>query len=560
LQILVLGGLGEVGMNCLALEQGGQALVIDCGVTFDDRGLGIDVVHPELGALEDYRVVGLFVTHGHEDHIGAIPYFLRRFDVPVYGPAYALSLLRERAAEHEVLAHADLRSVKPRAVERVGPFEVEPVRVTHSTADATALAVRTEAGLVVHTGDFKFDDAPPDGEVFDVERFEELGREGVDLLFSDSTNIDASGPTGSEEGVGEALEAIVAGAEQAVVVAVFASNVHRLRMLGEIARRHGRKIVPLGRSVSTHARVAQSTTRSTGEHAGRPYLEWPADLVWPPERARELAKRQILAVATGSQGEKMAALARLARGDHPSFDLGAGDVVVLSSRVIPGNEPEVMQVMNGLLRREVDVRSWHSNRAVHVSGHAHRQEQRRMLELVRPRAFVPVHGTLHHLLRHAELAREVGVDKVTVLENGDLATLDGGGVRKTGRLAAGRVHVAAGRALPPKVIAERAAIASLGVVHVSVAIDAEGRIAGEVGIATRGVVDPDEKSEAACARAREEVRRAFDELIALGGPIEDARVHETVRLAARRAFARDLGFKPVTTASLVRVGEARSTR
>ncbi len=425
MRIIVLGGLGEVGMNCLALEQGGEALVIDCGVTFDDRGLGIDVVHPDFGALEDYRVAGIFVTHGHEDHIGAIPYFLRRFDVPVFGPAYALRLVRERAQEHEVLSHADLRCVKPRESERVGSFEVEPIRVTHSIADATALAIRTDAGLVVHTGDFKFDDAPPDGETFDVARFEELGGEGVDLLFSDSTNIDAVGPTGSEEGVGSALDAIVAGAEQAVVVAMFASNVHRLRMLGEIARRYGRKIVPLGRSVSTHARVAQATARSTGEQAGRPYLEWPSDLVWPAERARELPrKRAILAVATGSQGERAAALSRLARGDHSALDLTAGDVVVLSSRVIPGNEPEVVRVMNDLLRRGVELRSWWSNRAVHVSGHAHRQEQRRMIELVQPRAFVPVHGTLHHLLRHAELARELGVPSVTVLENGDVATLD----------------------------------------------------------------------------------------------------------------------------------------
>jgi len=555
LRIIVLGGLGEVGMNCLALEQGGEALVIDCGVTFDDRGLGIDVVHPDFGPLEDYRIAGLFVTHGHEDHIGAIPYFLRRFDAPVFGPAYALSLLRERAAEHEVLAHADLHCVKPREVCRVGragAFEVEPIRVTHSIADATALAIRTEAGLVVHTGDFKFDDAPPDGEVFDVERFGELGREGVDLLFSDSTNIDAVGPTGSEEGVGEALEAIVAGAEQAVVVAVFASNVHRLRMLGDIARRHDRKIVPLGRSVSTHARVARATARSTGEHAGRPYLDWPVELVWPAERARELPKRQILAVATGSQGEKMAALARLSRGDHSALDLAKGDVVVLSSRVIPGNEPEVMQVMNGLLRREVDVRSWHSNRAVHVSGHAHRQEQRRMLELVMPRAFVPVHGTLHHLRRHAELAREVGVSAVTVLENGDVATLEADGVRKTARVPSGRVYVAAGRVLPAKVIAERAALASLGAVHVAVALDPQGRLAGDVAVTTRGVVDPDGDG-ALVEAARKEARSAFEALLALGEPLDDARIAETMRLAVRRTLAKALGFKPVTTASLVRV-------
>jgi ribonuclease J len=553
LRILVLGGLGEVGMNCLALEQGGEVLVIDCGVTFDGRGLGIDVIHPDFSALEDYRVAGLFVTHGHEDHIGAIPYFLRRFDVPVYGPAYALSLVRERAAEHEVLDHVDLRSVKPREPERVGSFEVEPIRVTHSIADATALAIRTDAGLVVHTGDFKFDETPPDGETFDVPRFEELAREGVDLLFSDSTNIDAAGPTGGEEGVGSALEAIVAGAEQAVVVAMFASNVHRLKMLGDIARRHGRKIVALGRSVSTHARVARATARSTGDHAGRPYLEWPVDLVWPAERARELPKRSILAVATGSQGEKAAALARLARGDHSALDLGPGDVVIMSSRTIPGNEPEVVRVMNDLLRRGVELRSGGSNRAIHVSGHAHRQEQRRMIELVKPRAFVPVHGTLHHLLRHAELARELGVPHVTVLENGDVATLGEQGVQKTGRAPAGRVHVMAGRPLPPQVIAERAALASQGAVHVAVPVDAQGKLAGEIAVATRGVIDETADGDLLEA-ARKHAHAALAELLELGPwPLADERISETARLAVRRTLAKTLGFKPVTTASLVRV-------
>jgi ribonuclease J len=553
LRILVLGGLGEVGMNCLALEQGGEVLVIDCGVTFDDRGLGIDVVHPEFEALDDYRVAGLFVTHGHEDHIGAIPYFLRRFDVPVYGPAYALSLVRERAAEHEILQHVDLRCVKPRTAERVGSFEVEPIRVTHSIADATALAIRTDDGLVVHTGDFKFDDAPPDGETFDIPRFEQLAREGVGLLFSDSTNIDASGPTGGEEGVGSALDEIVGSAQQAVVVAMFASNVHRLKMLGEIARRHSRRIVPLGRSVSTHARVARATNRSTGEQAGRPYLEWPLDLVVPPERARELPKRSILAVATGSQGERTAALARLARGEHSALDLGEGDVVVMSSRVIPGNEPGVVRVMNDLLRRGVELRTWWSNRAVHVSGHAHRQEQRRMLEMVQPQAFVPVHGTLHHLLRHAELAREIGVPEVTVLENGDIAAFDGTAVRKEGRVRAGRVHVIGGRVLPHQVIAERTALASLGSVHVAVPLDQQGKLAGDISVATRGVIDESADGDLLVA-ARRDAHAALQELLAAGkDPPDEAIISETVRLAVRRVLAKTLGFKPVTIASLVRV-------
>src|ERR1700690_41718 len=439
-RFFALGGLGEIGMNCLAIEQRGEVLLVDCGVTFDDRRLGIDVVHADFSALEPYRIAGLFVTHGHEDHIGAIPYFLRRFDVPVYGPRYALGLVRERAAEHEILDHVALREVAPRERVRVGSFEVEPIRVTHSIADAPALAIRTDAGLVIHTGDFKFDETPPDGEAFDVARFEELAREGVRLLLSDSTNIDARGPTGSEEGVARAIDDIVGGSEQAVVVAMFASNVHRLRILGDIARRHGRKLVALGRSVSTHARVARSVVRSTGEHAGAPYLEWPSDLVWPGDRARELPRSALLGVATGTQGEEAAALARLARGEHPAFELAIGDVVVMSSRGIPGNEAAVVRVMGDLLRRGVELRTWWSDRGVHVSGHAHRDEQRRMIELVRPRAFVPLHGTLHHLFRHAALARELGVAGVCVLENGDVGELAASGIRKSGRVNAGRVH------------------------------------------------------------------------------------------------------------------------
>jgi ribonuclease J len=541
-------------MNCLVLEQGGQALLVDCGVTFDGRGLGIDVVHPDFTALEKLHVAGLFVTHGHEDHIGAIPYLLRRFDMPVFGPRYALGLVRERAAEHEILDHVDLREVTPRQRVRVGSFEVEPIRVTHSIADATALAIRTRAGLVVHTGDFKFDESPPDGEAFDVARFEELSSEGVRLLFSDSTNIDARGPTGSEKGVGDALEAIVAGAPQAVVVGMFASNVHRLRMLGDIARRHGRKLVMLGRSVRTHSHVGRATKRATGEHTGDPYIEWPSDLVWPADRARELPRSGILGIATGTQGEEAAALARLGRGEHPSLDLAPGDVVVLSSRVIPGNEGSAMRVMGDLLRRGVTLESWWSDRRVHVSGHAHREEQMRMIELVRPRAFVPVHGTLHHLGRHAELARELGVGDVTVLENGDMAELGPEGpVVKKGRVHAGRVHVFAKRALPPSVLQDRVALAAHGAAHLVVTVDAHGRLTDDVALTTRGVLD--ETAEAhVLASARNEATAAVEGLAdgAPGGRPEEAAIAEAARMAVRRAFGRTLGFKPVTTVTVLR--------
>ena len=555
MRILPLGGLGEIGMNCLALEQRGEVLVIDCGVTFDDRGLGIDVVHPDFAALEPYRVAGIFITHGHEDHIGAVPYLLRRFDAPVFGPPYALALVRERAKEHEILDHVALHEVTPRTRVRVGSFDVEPIRVTHSIADATALAVRTDAGLVIHTGDFKFDETPPDGETFDIERFEELAGEGVSLLMSDSTNIDARGPTGSERGVGDALEEVVAQAEYAVVVGVFASNVHRLRMLGEIARRHGRKLIALGRSVSTHARVARSIRRSTGEHAGDPYLDWPGDLVWPADRARELPRRAILGVATGTQGEEAAALARLARGEHHAFNLSMGDVIVMSSRVIPGNEPQVMRVMADFLRRGITLRTWWSDRTVHVSGHAHRDEQRRMIEMVRPRSFVPLHGTLHHLLRHAELARELGVPQVIVLENGDIGRLDGTGLTKEAeRIHSGRVHVFSQRAIPPNVLHERMALASHGTAHVVVAVDGNGRLAGDVVLDTRGVLDPVMDAHL-LAVARNEAGAAVDEL-ANGSRtqvLDEPAIAEAASRAIRRALGRVLGFKPITTATVLRV-------
>ena len=535
-------------MNCLALEQRGEVLLIDCGVTFDHRGFGVDVVHPDFEALLDYRLAGLFVTHGHEDHIGAIPYLLRRFDLPIYGPGYALNLVRERAAEHEILDHVHLHCVAPRTPVRVGSFSVEPIRVTHSIADATALAIRTDAGLVVHTGDFKFDATPPDGEPFDVARFEELAREGVDLLLSDSTNIDAAGPTGSEEGVGRALDSIVGSAQGAVVAAVFASNVHRLRLLGEIARRHGRKIVMLGRSVATHSRVARATLRATGPDAGRPYLEWPSDLVWPAERARELLPRQVLAVATGSQGEATAALSRLARGEHPALEVRDGDVVILSSRVIPGNESEVLAVVADLLRRGVELRSWWSDRGVHVSGHAHREDQRRMIGLARPRAFVPLHGTLHHLTRHAALARELGVPEVAVLENGQIAELSDGRLQRTGRARTGRVHTFAGRSIPRRVLEERAVLASRGIVHVAVPVDAAGRVAGRISIQWTGVIDETLDAQVAVDARKE----TLDAIQGWPGGDDDG-LAEAVRTAVRRAVGKALGWKPVAKVALVEV-------
>lgn len=528
-------------MNCMAIEQGGDVILVDCGVTFDDRGLGIDVVHPDFAPLERFgeRLLGVVVTHGHEDHIGALPYLLRRHDVPIWAPPYAIGLIRERLEEHEVLEHARLTATKPRQRFEVGPFAIEPIRVTHSIADATALAIETSEGTILHSGDFKIDHAPPDGETFDADRLRELGDQGVTLLMSDSTNVDAEGPTGNEVDVGAVIETLVEGATGAVVVAMFASNVHRLRILGDIARRFGRKIVLLGRGVGTHARVA----RRVG------YLPWPDDLVWPDNAVRELPRSKILAIATGSQGEANAALARLARGEHPMLEVGPGDRVILSARTIPGNEPEVFAILGQLIRRGCDVRTRLTDRGIHVSGHAHRPEQRRMIELVRPRCFVPVHGTIHHLTRHGELARETGVPEVCVIENGRIAEITRDKVALGDSVATGRVHVWEGHAIPPSVIREREVLAEEGFASCSLTVDRAGSI-NDLQLLTRGVVDENAHPEAVDA-ARDAVRVAIAGLDTLALS-DDARVAEEARLAVRRAFAKSRGKKPMTVVHLRR--------
>ncbi|MBX3231160.1 MAG: ribonuclease J [Labilithrix sp.] len=538
LRVLPLGGLGEVGMNCMALEQRGQALVVDCGVTFDDRGLGVDVVHPDFAPLDRLgaALTGVVVTHGHEDHIGALPYLLKRHDVPVYGPPYALGLVRERLAEHEVLEHARLIETAPGRAFDVGSFNVEPIRVTHSIADATALAIRTDVGTVIHTGDFKLDPTPPDGEHFDAARFAALGDEGVTLLMSDSTNVDVEGDTGSETDVGHALERLARSAPGAVVVAMFASNVHRLRLLGEIAASTGRKIALLGRGVGTHARVA----RSTG------YLPWPDDIVLREELVRERPRREILAIATGTQGEERAALARLARGDHPVFEVAPGDRVIMSARTIPGNEPEVYAILGQLIRRGVEVITPRLDRGVHVSGHAHRPDQRKMIELVRPRCFVPVHGTIHHLSRHAELAREMGVPSVAVAENGRVVEVTAERVMLGETIGAGRVYEWAGREVAPSVLKIRGWLAEAGVAFCVVTFDRDGAV--DVLLEMRGVMD-DEAAPADHAAALEEVKTSLAN--AFEHATDDERA-EVVRQAVRRVLKQRRGIKPMTIVKVVR--------
>ena len=543
LRLVSLGGWGEIGMNCLVLEQDEGAIVVDCGVTFPSTDLGIDVYHPRFDYLFSggVRPRAVVLTHGHEDHIGALPYLLARVNLPVYGPACTLELVRERLEEHDLDEEVDLRPTEVGRRIEVGPFDIEPIRVTHSIADATALAIRTAAGLVVHTGDFKLDPSPIDGELTDEARLRALGDEGVRLLLSDSTNIDSPGHSGSERAVCDALTELVESARARVFVGMFASNAHRLIALGEAAQRTGRRLVLLGRSVGNHARSIQAVGR----------VRWPSDLVVAPEVAAAMPRERVLVIAGGTQAERGSGLARLADGSHPSMRLDEGDRVILSSRVIPGNDRAVSELVSALLRRGVDLVSWSIDRRVHASGHAHRDEQRRMLELVRPRAFVPVHGTLHHLLRHAEVARDLGVPEVLVAENGEIVELTAHDrPTKVGRTLVGRVAAAGGAELPDECVRERAALGRSGAAFVTVVLDGRGALATRPEVALRGLpLARDEALLRAAARGAAQAVTAASDFTR--GRQED--LSDAVRLAVRKVIEHRTRHRPIVQVLITRV-------
>jgi len=521
-------------MNCFALEQADGIVIVDCGAAFADDDVGIDVWHPDFSWLLEQRdrIHGLFLTHGHEDHVGALPYLLSELDLPVWGPPHALEIAKRRLAEHQFAsAELDLREARAGQEYQVGPFTIEPVRVAHSIVEASALHFRSAAGSVLHTGDFNFDPDPPDGEPTDEARLTELGDQGISLLLSDSTNIDVPVRAGSERGVGQALEELVSAAPARVVIAMFASNIQRLILLGQIAQRTGRKLCLLGRSLDTQAQVARQIGR----------LSWPSDLVVSAEQAASVPRERLLVLAGGTQAERNSALKRLSLGQHPRLVLGEGDTVVFSSRIIPGNDRPVFTMMNDLLRAGITLKTRFSDPGVHTSGHAGRSEQTRMIELCRPRCFLPVHGTLHHLLRHEELARDLGVDETTVVENGTPVVCDGRKLWKDERVPHGRVAIAVGgEALTSETHQRRLELGRMGIAFVSLAIDRNDKLAAPPAVRTRGVplVDNDAAAQRAVAK---EIARAFETF--RGG--RGTGLAELVRRAARRKLEDLSGTRPI---------------
>ncbi|RLB57197.1 MAG: ribonuclease J, partial [Deltaproteobacteria bacterium] len=475
LKVIPLGGMGEIGMNCLVLEQrvSGEPdrLLIDCGVSFPFGDYGVDTYGPRLDYLLDQPAAlqGVVLTHAHEDHAGALVRLLLALEdelrseqrrLPVWAPAYAIELVRLRLEETPRASQlVALRPTGPGQRFGAGSFTVEPIRVTHSMVDSTALAIDTVVGKVLHTGDFKLDSGPADGELTDVARLGRLGDGGVRLLLSDSTNVLEPGASGSEADAAEALYAVIGSANRRAVVGLFASNLHRLHAVGEAARRHGRKLCLLGRSLHVHSTI--------GLRLGR--LDWPSDLLISAELASRLPANQVVYAVTGTQGEPRAALRRLASDRHGDLRLEPGDTVVLSSRVIPGNERAVQCLVGDLLGLGVQLRSRTTDPRLHVSGHGHREELRKMLSLVRPEAFIPLHGTPLHLQHHAALARQVGVGQVLVLRDGEVAHLTVEGIGMATPVPVGKVAMAAGIELDDGVLQQRRILGRCGVVFVVVA-------------------------------------------------------------------------------------------
>lgn len=503
-RFLPLGGLGEIGMNCFALEQGGRVLVVDCGACFPDDDLGVDLLVPDFSWLleREADIDGVFITHGHEDHIGALPHLFRclKRPIPIYAPAHACALIAGRFDE-QGLDDACLHLVEVGERYQVGTFEVEPIHVAHSIIDATALAIRTSAGLIVHTADFNLDTEQPAGSPTDFARLRELGDEGVRVLLSDSTNIDTESREFTEGDVARELKRVVAEARQRVIVGMFSSNAHRLKALGEAARATGRQLCLLGRSLTRHCQVAQNLG----------VLGFRSDLLVAPEALSELRPDQVLVIAGGSQGEAPSALRRLSQGTHPDLEIESGDTVILSSRVIPGNEKAVHSMVGDFTRLGAQVVTRREHPAVHTSGHAARSELSQMIDWVRPAGFIPVHGTLHHLKNHAALARQKGISDTITVENGTSVEIGASGSLTEGRtFPHGAVRLAwGGEVMSPRVRRRRGEMARRGVVFVSVVLDYHRVLQGIPRITVLGVPGVDD-DEGALAVLRNAVRAGLE--------------------------------------------------
>ena len=530
MRLIPLGGLGEIGLNMMALEYEGALLIIDCGLMFPEaRMLGIDLVLPDTTFLQQRKedICGLLLTHGHEDHIGGVPYLLESLGYPpIYATPLTLGLLSGKLAEHELESRVDCHRVTLREPFELGPFSVEFFRAAHSIIDGAGIAIRTDAGLVVHTGDFKLDPTPLDGQTTDIERLREFGDDGVLLLMSDSTNVEQQGHTRSEQEVGEAFRQILPTCKGRVLVSTFSSNIHRIQQVVDAAIEHNRKLLINGRSMLTNVAIA----RQLG------YLRIPDDLLIDLREYQHLHRHRVMALTTGSQGEPMSALSRIATNEHKQIFLETGDTVILSSKFIPGNEKAISEMINNLYRLGAEVH-YESTSEIHVSGHASRSELQQVLEVVRPHYFVPVHGEFRHLAKHAELAKQTGVDKerAIVLENGNPLRFSKQEFRCQLPIESGRIFVD-GKGVGDvgfMELRDRNHLANHGVVIVLLALDhASGAILLGPELLTRGFVNEEDNQE-----LLDQARQAVVDMLGEHGPALLAD-HEEVRVEVRKRLRR----------------------
>ena len=533
LRIIPLGGLGEIGMNLMVYEHAGAAIAVDCGMMFPDAAtLGVDVIVPDMTYIFDNasKFKALFLTHGHEDHIGAVPFLVERAPMPIYGMPLALGFVADKFEEFGI-KDFELRPIQPREVVEVGSFRVEAIRVTHSIVDALGYAIRTPAGTIIHTGDFKIDHTPVDGKATDLARFAHYGEEGVTLLVSDSTNALVPGHCPSERTVASGLDRVFSNADGRILVTTFASHIHRVQQIIDLARKHRRRVFLMGRSLVDNV--------ETAERLG--YLKFPREA---RAAGADGNPREIVILTTGTQGEPSSALTRMAIGEHKQVSIERGDVVVISARTIPGNERAVAHVIDHLYRRGAEVVHW-EHADIHVSGHACQEELKLMLNITRPRFFIPMHGTLRHLIHHARLAEDVGVPHGVVITNGQVAVIDGNDVRVLEeRVPQGKVFIdAEAEEVPEVVVRDRQHLAEDGFVIVVIAVDSNGRLARDPEIITRGLVHVDASQEI-LAEVRQMIVGMFDE-----SPADELRdpdlLQEKMRALLKRYFRKSMGARPM---------------
>src|ERR1700726_2093871 len=486
LHIVPLGGLGEFGMNCMAVRWGDDIIVIDGGLMFPEAELlGVDIVVPDISYLLEnrQRVRGIILTHGHEDHIGALPWILSELNVPVWGTEFTLAYVEDKLEEHGLLDNAELHEMRADESFKIGAFTINPIQVTHSLVDCVALAVHTPLGVIIHTGDFKVDPTPTDNRLFDLHAFAEYGKAGVLALFQDSTNVERKGYTPSERAIRRKFDEVFAHTRRRLFISCFSSSIHRIKLAVDLAYEHGRKVAFIGRSMNNSAEIAEDLG----------YIEIPDGLVIHPGDMKNFPPEKVCVLISGTQGEPMSALSRAAVDNHKHAKIEKDDTVVLSSRIIPGNEKTIYRMIDHLFRREAHViYDDGSYPPIHVSGHGSQEELKLIINLVRPKYFIPIHGEYRQLKLHAELAGSMtgAVGKVMLIETGDVLEIDELGARKAGRVNVGRVCIDSGSrtdVVEDIIVKDRRHLSEDGFVMPVIAINKlTGRVEASPEIVTRG--------------------------------------------------------------------------